>query len=77
MGVGIAQTKTLAKLANHAAKKWRGTGGVVDLSNSDRQRRLLALTSVEDVWGIGRRMSKNLTQWVLTQHLTWLKAHYG
>lgn len=60
VGVGIAQTKTLAKLANHAAKKWRGTGGVVDLSNIDRQRRLLALIAVEDVWGIGRRISRKL-----------------
>ena len=60
VGIGIAQTKTLAKLANHAAKKWRGTGGVVDLSNIDRQRRLMALTSVEDVGGVGRRISKKL-----------------
>jgi nucleotidyltransferase/DNA polymerase involved in DNA repair len=46
--------KNLAKLANHAAKKWqRQTGGVVDLSNIDRQRRLLALVPVEDVWGVG------------------------
>ena len=60
VGVGIAQTKTLAKLANHAAKKWRGTGGIVDLSNIERQRRLLAIISVEDVWGIGRRISKKL-----------------
>lgn len=60
VGVGIAQTKTLAKLANHAAKKWCGTGGVVDLSNIERQQRLLALISVEDVWGIGRRISKKL-----------------
>jgi len=30
VGVGIAQTKTLAKLANFAAKKWDKTGGVVD-----------------------------------------------
>lgn len=60
VGVGIAQTKTLAKLANHAAKTWRGTAGVVDLSNTDRQRKLLALVAVEDVWGIGRRLSKKL-----------------
>lgn len=60
VGVGIAQTKTLAKLANHAAKKWPATGGVVDLSNIDRQRRLLALVSVEDVWGVGRRISKKI-----------------
>ncbi|MEB6377371.1 Y-family DNA polymerase [Leclercia adecarboxylata] len=61
VGVGIAQTKTLAKLANHAAKKWpRQTGGVVDLSNIDRQRRLMSIVPVEDVWGVGRRISKKL-----------------
>ncbi|EMW6553201.1 Y-family DNA polymerase [Citrobacter werkmanii] len=61
VGVGIAQTKTLAKLANHAAKKWqRQTGGVVDLSNLDRQRKLMAALPVEEVWGVGRRISKKL-----------------
>ena len=61
VGVGIAQTKTLAKLANHAAKKWqRQTGGVVDLSNLDRQRKLMAALQVDEVWGVGRRISKKL-----------------
>ncbi|MCS2159153.1 Y-family DNA polymerase [Scandinavium sp. H11S7] len=61
LGVGIAQTKTLAKLANHAAKKWqRQTGGVVDLSNVERQRKLMAALSVGEVWGVGRRISKKL-----------------
>lgn len=60
VGVGIAQTKTLAKLANHAAKKWSKTGGVLDLSNVDRQRKLMNLVAVEDVWGVGRRISKKL-----------------
>ncbi|HFI5644065.1 TPA: Y-family DNA polymerase [Raoultella planticola] len=61
VGVGIAQTKTLAKLANHAAKKWqRQTGGVVDLSNIERQRRLMAALCVGDVWGVGRRIAKKL-----------------
>ncbi|EAW8100650.1 Y-family DNA polymerase [Salmonella enterica] len=61
VGVGIAQTKTLAKLANHAAKKWqRQTGGVVDLSNQDRQRKLMAALPVDEVWGVGRRISKKL-----------------
>ncbi len=58
--VGIAPTKTLAKLANHAAKKYPATQGVVDLTNPDRQRRLLALVPVDDVWGVGRRLSKRL-----------------
>lgn len=60
VGVGIAQTKTLAKLANYAAKKWTQTGGVVDLSNIDRQRKLMALVPVEEVWGAGRHISKKL-----------------
>lgn len=61
VGVGIAQTKTLAKLANHAAKQWqRQTGGVVDLSNMERQRKLMSLLPVDEVWGVGRRISKKL-----------------
>lgn len=66
VGVGIAQTKTLAKLANHAAKKWSKTGGVLDLSNIDRQKKLLALVPVEDVWGVGRRISKKLNAMGIT-----------
>ncbi|MEE7653900.1 Y-family DNA polymerase [Raoultella planticola] len=61
VGVGIAQTKTPAKLANHAAKKWqRQTGGVVDLSNIEKQRKLMAALPVDEVWGVGRRISKKL-----------------
>ncbi|VTP68838.1 DNA polymerase V subunit UmuC [Leclercia adecarboxylata] len=61
VGVGIAPTKTLAKLANFAAKKWqRQTGGVLDLSSVERQRKLMAALPVEEVWGVGRRISKKL-----------------
>jgi len=60
VGVGIAPTKTLAKLANWGAKKWPATGGVVDLRDPARQRRLLALAEVGEVWGIGRRISARL-----------------
>jgi len=60
IGVGFGPTKTLAKLANHAAKKWTKTNGVVDLSESRRQRRLLQLTDVGDVWGIGWRINQRL-----------------
>ncbi|WP_413729507.1 translesion error-prone DNA polymerase V subunit UmuC [Sodalis sp. RH22] len=61
VGVGIARTKTLAKLCNHAAKRWPATGGVVALDDPIRLRRLMALTPVEDVWGVGRRIGKKLT----------------
>lgn len=62
VGVGIAPTKTLAKLANWAAKKWKATGGVVDLRDPARQRRLLTRpeTTVDEVWGIGRRLTERL-----------------
>lgn len=62
VGVGIAPTKTLAKLANFAAKKWPQTGGVVDLSDAARQQRLMKLLPVEEVWGIGRRLTKRLKE---------------
>lgn len=67
--VGIAPTKTLAKLANHAAKKYPATQGVVDLTNPDRQRRLLALVPVDDVWGVGRRLSERLNALGITTAL--------
>lgn len=67
VGVGIAGTKTLAKLANHAAKRWqRQTGGVVDISDPGRRDRLLKACKVSDVWGVGRRMTEHLTSMGIT-----------
>lgn len=60
--VGIGPTKTLAKLANFAAKKWKKTGGVVDLSDPDRRRKLMSRVPVDEVWGIGSRLSRRLAQ---------------
>lgn len=59
--IGIAPTKTLAKLANHAAKKALIDGsGVCDLSNAELRERLLPLIPVEEVWGVGRRSAEKL-----------------
>ena len=69
IGVGFGPTKTLAKLANHVAKKWTKTNGVVDLSERSRQRKLLQLTDVSDVWGIGRRISVRMNQLGITTAL--------
>jgi len=60
VGVGISTTKTLAKLANWAAKKWKGTGGVLDLTDPVRQERLLRLAPVSEVWGVGHRSAAKL-----------------
>lgn len=62
VGVGIAPTKTLAKLANHAAKAYPATQGVVDLMDPLRQRRLLSITDVGEVWGVGRKVKARLNQ---------------
>jgi len=73
VGVGISTTKTLAKLANWAAKKWPATGGVVDLTDPARQEKLLRIAPVDEVWGIGRRIAPQLmvlgikTAWDLAQ----------
>ncbi len=69
IGVGFGPTKTLAKLANHAAKKWTQTKGVVDLSSRTRQRKLLHLTDVGDIWGIGPRITKRMHQLGITTAL--------
>ncbi len=60
--VGIAPTKTLAKLANHAAKQYPETLGVVDLTRKERQQNLLKIMPVSEVWGVGRKLSKRLNE---------------
>ncbi len=60
VGVGVGQTKTLAKLANYAAKKWSKTGGVVVLNDPLRLRKLMEITPVDEIWGVGRRISRKL-----------------
>lgn len=60
--VGYSATKTLAKLANYAAKKYPKSGGIIDLTDPDRQKRLLSITPVGEVWGVGRRLSKQLQE---------------
>lgn len=61
VGVGIAPTKTLAKLANHTAKRLQAhTGGVVDITDPVKRDWVLRNTDVAEVWGIGRRMKVHL-----------------
>jgi len=61
VGVGIAHTKTLAKLANHTAKRLQAeTGGVVDICDPFKRDWVLRNTEVGEVWGVGRRMKAHL-----------------
>lgn len=76
--MGIAPSKTLAKLANHAAKRWqRSTGGVVDMCDPERRDKVLKVIDVSEVWGIGRKLTVHLntmgikTAWDLAQADAW------
>lgn len=61
VGVGFGPTKTLAKAANFSAKKWRKeTGGVVVLMDEIRRDKLLKWMPVDEIWGIGRKLSGRL-----------------
>jgi len=62
VSVGIARTKTLAKIANRIAKKSLKTGGVLDLTDSPHLSRALEITDISDVWGVGSRYAKFLKQ---------------
>lgn len=55
VGVGIAKTKSLAKVANKYAKKLPENNGVYIVDSEEKRKHLLTITSVKDVWGIGRK----------------------
>lgn len=62
VSVGIASTKTLAKAANHYAKKHPETQGVFYIDSDIRRTRLLQQTEIGDIWGIGRRLKNKLNK---------------
>lgn len=73
VSLGIAPTKTLAKMASVFAKKYKGYEGVCVMDTDEKRERALKLFPVGDVWGIGRKHSKRLeyngikTAWDFTQ----------
>ncbi|HEQ0067074.1 TPA: Y-family DNA polymerase [Pseudomonas aeruginosa] len=75
VGVGIGSSKTLAKAANFAAKKWKAkTDSVVVLLDEVKRDKLLKWMPANEIWGIGRRISAHLesmkiiTAWDLSQY---------
>jgi DNA polymerase V len=73
ISLGIAPTKTLAKMASKFAKRYKGYQGVCLIDSNEKREKALKLFPVEDVWGIGRKHAKKLayhgihTAWDLTQ----------
>ncbi len=60
VSIGIAPSKTLAKIANRAAKKNPESGGVGVLMNHASQDVALAKIALTDIWGVARRLSERL-----------------
>lgn len=58
VSVGIAPTKTLAKLANHVAKRFEGQCGSYYMRTPDPV--ILKQIKVGKVWGIGRKLTEHL-----------------
>lgn len=63
VSVGVATTKTLAKLANNIAKKSKKANGVLDLYNSPHIDLALKKTAVGSIWGIGTRSADRLQKY--------------
>jgi DNA polymerase V len=71
VSVGIAKTKTLAKLANYIAKKYPMFNGVVCFSETNPKTltKLMCEISVGELWGVGVRLKKRLNELgILTVH---------
>ena len=60
VSVGVAPTKTLAKVANKYAKKYTGYNSVCVIDSEEKRIRALQKFDISDVWGIGRQHTKRL-----------------
>ena len=63
VSIGVGSTKTLSKIANHLAKKDYAYEGVCILKEKEKINEALQETAIEDVWGIGRSLSKFLKKY--------------
>lgn len=62
VSIGIAPTKTLAKMASHFAKKHKGYNHCCLIDSETKREKALKLYPIEEVWGIGRRISFRLKE---------------
>ncbi|WP_101690596.1 Y-family DNA polymerase [Dysgonomonas massiliensis] len=62
VSIGVAPTKTLAKIANRFAKKYRGYKDICLIDTEEKRIKALQQTPIGEVWGIGRRSRKKLEE---------------
>lgn len=83
VSLGIAPSKTLAKVASKFAKKYPGYHKCCVIATPAQLGKALRLFPVEDVWGIGRRISRSLANWGIrtaydfaSQSREWVRSRF-
>lgn len=84
VSIGIASSKTLAKVANHFAKRYPGYRGVCLIDTPAKLEKALSLTPIDDVWGVGWRGAPKLMSMgvktaadLVSRPLPWIQKHMG
>lgn len=84
ISIGIAETKTLAKIGSKFAKKYKGYQGCCLIDTEERRHKALSLFPIEDVWGIGRQIVRKLDYMgirtaaqLADQKESWVRCHFN
>lgn len=84
ISIGVAPTKTLAKVAGYYAKRYVGYKGVCVIDTDDKRVKALKKLPLREVWGIGRKHFQKLdsigigTAWQFTQlNENWVQSNFN
>ena len=84
ISVGIAETKTLAKIGSKFAKKYKGFQGCCLIDTDERRHKAQSLFPVEDVWGRGRQIARKLDYMGIRtaaqfadKKESWVRSHFN
>lgn len=84
ISIGIAETKTLAKIGSKFAKKYKGYQGCCLIDTEEHRHKALSLFPIEDVWGIGRQIARKLDYMgirtaaqLADQKESWVRCHFN
>ena len=84
ISIGIAETKTLAKIGSKFAKKYKGYQGCCLIDTDERRNKALSLFPIKDVWGIGRQISRKLDYMGIRtaaqfadKKESWVRSHFN
>lgn len=83
VSIGIAPSKTLAKMGSKFAKQYQGYRGLCMIDTEEKRRKALEIFALSDVWGIGRRTLEVLNYYGIHTPLqfadkkeSWVRAHF-